>query len=161
MNLDAKIEAILFFKGESVSIKRLAELLDVNEESIKEAFLVLEQNLKNRGLQLIYKEDKVMLGTSKDMSSLLEKINKEELNKELSRASLETLTIILYKPEITRSEIDYIRGVNSSFIFLNNFKIQNKNSYLKTTQQNVLELYSLELEAKAVYVLDAMNNQVL
>src|SRR3989344_1216759 len=119
MNLDAKIEAILFFKGESVSIKRLAELLDVNEESIKEAFLVLEQNLKNRGLQLIYKEDKVMLGTSKDMSSLLEKINKEELNKELSRASLETLTIILYKPEITRSEIDYIRGVNSSFILRN------------------------------------------
>jgi len=38
------------------------------------------------------------------------------LNKELSKASLETLSIILYKSGIGRSEIDYIRGVNSSFI---------------------------------------------
>jgi len=40
---------------------------------------------------------------------------KEELNKELSKASLETLSIILYKNGVGRSLIDYIRGVNSSF----------------------------------------------
>ena len=42
-------------------------------------------------------------------------MQKEELNKELSKASLETLSIILYKNGVSRAEIDYIRGVNSSF----------------------------------------------
>ena len=40
---------------------------------------------------------------------------KEELNRDLSKASLETLSIVLYKNGVSRSEIDYIRGVNSSF----------------------------------------------
>lgn len=46
-------------------------------------------------------------------------MRKEELSKDLSKASLETITIILYKNGATRSEIDYIRGVNSSFILRN------------------------------------------
>ena len=47
---------------------------------------------------------------------MIENLQKEELNKELSKASLETLSILLYKNGTTRAEIDYIRGVNSSFI---------------------------------------------
>lgn len=47
---------------------------------------------------------------------MLEQIKKEELNKDLSKASLETLSIILYKNGAPRSLIDYIRGVNSNFI---------------------------------------------
>ena len=46
-------------------------------------------------------------------------MKKEELSRELSKASLETLTIILYTDGVTRSEIDFIRGVNSSFILRN------------------------------------------
>jgi len=116
MNLEAKIEAILFFKGEPISVKKLADLLEEKEIKIKEAVSILEEKLKKGGLQLIYKEDKIMLGTNSELGSFLEKLNKEELTKDLSIASLETLTIILYQPNISRSEIDYIRGVNSSFI---------------------------------------------
>ena len=50
-----------------------------------------------------------------ELSSLIEDLQKEELNKDLSKASLETLSIILYKNGANRAEIDYIRGVNSSF----------------------------------------------
>jgi segregation and condensation protein B len=50
---------------------------------------------------------------------LIEKIAKEELNKDLSQASLDTLSIILYKSPITKKEIEYIRGVNSSFSIRN------------------------------------------
>jgi segregation and condensation protein B len=56
-----------------------------------------------------------MLGTAPELSKLIEDLQKEELNKELSKASLETLSIVLYKNGASRAEIDYIRGVNSSF----------------------------------------------
>ncbi|MDP2789382.1 MAG: SMC-Scp complex subunit ScpB, partial [bacterium] len=54
--------------------------------------------------------------TAPELSSLIEDLQKEELKKDLSKVSLETLSILLYKNGASRAEIDYIRGVNSSFI---------------------------------------------
>lgn len=119
MELESKIEGLLFYKGEDVSIKKLAELFKSDEDSIKEALLKLEQSLVGRGVVLIKKEDRVMLSVAPELGSLIESIRKEEITKELSKASLETLSIILYKDGVSRSEIDYIRGVNSSFILRN------------------------------------------
>jgi len=115
MNLEQKIEAILFFKGEPMSRKKLAEFLGVEQTEINEAIEKLKENLRNRGIVLQEKENEITLGTAPELSSLIEKLQKEELNKELSKASLETLSIILYKNGVNRSLIDYIRGVNSSF----------------------------------------------
>src|SRR3989344_3579029 len=115
MNLEQKIEAILFWKGEPMSRKRLSEILKVGQIEIHESLEKLKENLKGRGIVLIEKGDDVMLGTAPDLSDLIENLQKEELNKELSKASLETLSIVLYKNGASRSEIDYIRGVNSSF----------------------------------------------
>ena len=115
MHLEQKIEAILFFKGEPMSKKKLAEFLGVGQVEINEALEKLKENLKNRGIVLQEKEDEIMLGTASELSKLIEKLQKEELNKELSKTSLETLSIILYKNGVNRSLIDYIRGVNSSF----------------------------------------------
>jgi len=119
IELESKIEGLLFYKGEDVTIKKLAELLSVNEEQINEALNKLEISLANRGLVLVRKDDSVVLGITGELSGLIESIRKEEIAKELSKASLETLTIVLYKNGIARSEIDYIRGVNSSFILRN------------------------------------------
>ena len=119
MELESKIEGLLFYKGEDVEVKKLAEILNVSVEEIEEALKRLEQNLVTRGLVLIRKDDSVILGINKELSSLIESIRKEEITKELSKASLETLSIVLYKSGVTRSEIDYIRGVNSSFILRN------------------------------------------
>jgi len=119
IELESKIEGLLFYKGEDVSIKKLAELLNTNENDIEEALKKLEVSLVNRGLVLVRKNDSVVLGITSELSALIESIRKEEIAKELSKASLETLTIVLYKNEISRSEIDYIRGVNSSFILRN------------------------------------------
>ncbi|KKR62644.1 SMC-Scp complex subunit ScpB [Candidatus Nomurabacteria bacterium RIFCSPHIGHO2_01_FULL_39_220] len=115
MNLESKIEAILFWKGEPMSRKRLAEVLKVGEAEINEAVEKLKENLKERGIVLLEKEKEVMLGTAPELSDLIENLQKEELNKDLSKASLETLSIVLYKNGVSRAEIDYIRGVNSSF----------------------------------------------
>ncbi len=119
MTLDKKIEAILFFKSEPLKIKKIAQILNEKDSEVKEALVVLEESLNDRGIRLLHKEDEVMLGTAPDMGELIEALLKEDLNKDLGKAGLETLTIVLYKGPITRSGIDYIRGVNSAFILRN------------------------------------------
>ncbi len=113
--LETKIESVLFWKGEPMSRKKLATILKVSENEINDAVEKLKNNLAHRGIVLQEKENEINLGTAPQISNLIEELRKEELNKELSKATLETLSIVLYKNGATRAEIDYIRGVNSSF----------------------------------------------
>jgi segregation and condensation protein B len=119
MNLDAKIEAILFFRGEPIKLKKLAEFLDVKIPELDKGVNVLEERLKISGLSLVRNGDEIMLGTKAEVGGIIEKITKEELTRDLGKAGLETISIILYKNPISRREIDFIRGVNSSFILRN------------------------------------------
>ncbi len=118
-NLTSKIEAILFYKNEPMTIKELAKLLDASREDIKSSISELEIFYKDRGITLITADDTIALGTDPKYSSLIEDLKKEELSRDLGKAGLETLSIILYKGPISRREIDYIRGVNSGFIIRN------------------------------------------
>jgi segregation and condensation protein B len=113
------VEAVLFWKGEPVSIKKLSQIFSKTEEEISVAIKILEEKLVDRGITLIFKEDEVTLGTSKEVSEIIEKLTKEELVKDLGKAGLETLSIIIYQGPISRAEIDYIRGVQSNFILRN------------------------------------------
>ena len=119
LSLGAKIEAILFYKAEPLSVKRLCQILKKNEDEIKSALKELSHDLEERGLTLIEWEDEYTLGTSKEVSGIIETLTKEELVRDLGKAGLETLSIILYEGPLSRSEIDYIRGVNSQFILRN------------------------------------------
>ncbi len=123
LSLEQKIEAILFWKGEPVSVKELSSYLGFNEQSIKDSLTNLEEQLATRGIILMQKGSgsttEVQLGTSPEASAIIEQITKDELSKDLGKAALETLAIILYKGPIKRSEVDYIRGVNSTFIIRN------------------------------------------
>ena len=129
-NLSTKLEAILFWKAEPVTFKKLAQLLSmektdtaeavkISESDIKSVLLELETTLKGRGLSLVQTDTEVMLGTAKEFSPLIEQLTKEELSRDLGKAGLETLAIVLYQGPISRADIDYIRGVNSQFILRN------------------------------------------
>lgn len=119
MQLESKIEGLLFYKGEDVTVKKLAEIFSVTIEEVEQALTSLTESLVNRGLVLVRKDNSVVLGITGELGPLIESIRKDEITKELSKASLETLSIVLYKNGVSRSEIDYIRGVNSSFILRN------------------------------------------
>ena len=119
MNLSNTIEAILFWKGEPVEIKELSKLCSVSDEEIKLGISALDLNLKNRGVTLIKTDDSIMLATATEASLIIENLHRDEINKDLGKAGLETLAIVLYKHPISRREIDYIRGVNSAFIVRN------------------------------------------
>jgi segregation and condensation protein B len=116
MSLEQQIEAILFWKAEPLSVKKLAEVCGRNEGEIQDTIIKLEQNLMSTGVRLLRKNDEVLLGAAPEASELIEKLTREELSRDLGKAGLETLSIVLYQGPITRAGIDYIRGVNSSFI---------------------------------------------
>lgn len=119
ISLESQIEALLFWKAETLSIKKIASILEKDIDEVKEGIKKLRESLNGRGLTLIEWEDDVTLGTAKEVSELIEKLNKEELSKDLGKAGLETMSIILYQGPISRADIDYIRGVNSQFILRN------------------------------------------
>ncbi|OGG54393.1 hypothetical protein A3D62_00490 [Candidatus Kaiserbacteria bacterium RIFCSPHIGHO2_02_FULL_49_11] len=117
MNKTAQaIEAILFFKGEPVSISFLARMLKKTDVDIASAIRELKEGLHDHGMTLMEKDDEIALRTAGDHAALIADMKKEELTRDLGKAGLETLSIILYRGPATRAEIDFIRGVNSTFI---------------------------------------------
>ncbi len=117
--LSKKIEAILFYSGEPVSLNSLSKILDEKKEKVLVAVQDLQQVLENRGVRLLEAGGEYSLVTAPDYSNLIEQMIKEERERDLGRAGVETLSIIAYKGPVTRREIDYIRGVNSQYALRN------------------------------------------
>lgn len=138
MTLDARIEAILFWRAEPIKISKLASLLDTQEADIRDALDDLKEKLEERGVALVEWEDEVTLTTAPGVSELIESLTKEELMKDLGKAGLETLSIVLYKGPISRADIDYVRGVNSAFILRNlairGLIVKDENKYKPTLE---------------------------
>jgi segregation and condensation protein B len=119
MDISQQIEAILFWKAEPVSVKKLASLLNTDELSIHKGIETLKTALGGRGITLVRTDTEVTLGTAKEFAPLIEQLTKEERVRDLGKAGLETLSIVLYQGPISRADVDYIRGVNSQFIIRN------------------------------------------
>lgn len=113
----AELEAMLFAYGEPVPLKKIALILKMNEAELREALAAMKEELAReaRGLFLTMSDDAVQLVTKPRFETVLNALLKEEFQETLTPAALETLSIICYAGPIARSEIDYIRGVNSSF----------------------------------------------
>ena len=116
MKTQSLVEALLFSRAEPWTIEELASATNLPKEDIASAVSLLETELADRGIQVVRADNTITLGTHKEAHVILEKIYKEELEKSLSKASVDTLSIIMYGTEVTRGKIDFIRGVNSSFI---------------------------------------------
>lgn len=120
LSLSKKIESYLFYKGEGVTKKEVMQVFGIKEEELNNAISELKNSLEGRGITLVQNESTLMLGTAKEMAEFFKNIRKQELERDLSKAAMETLSIILYKKGgVTKSEIDYIRGVNGSYILRN------------------------------------------
>lgn len=119
MNLKSILESILFVHGESLSVKKMAKITETGEEDIKKALGELGNDYKDRGLVLLKKETEWQLGSNPENARYTEKLIKDDFSEELSRAALETVSIIAYRGPLTRVQVEHIRGVNSSFIIRN------------------------------------------
>lgn len=116
-NLIAKLEALLFSYGEPMGIPLMAKMLKVKEEEISATLEILKGKLTDseRGLTLIKTGNSFALATKPELKEVVAAIVTDELKEELTPAALETLSLVAYLGPIARTDLDYIRGVNSSF----------------------------------------------
>lgn len=113
--LTQSIEAVLFATAEPQQVKKIAERLNSSEEEVLKAVTLLKEQYSDHGIMVVVHEDTVMLASRPEYASIIESIRKEELSKELTKASAETLAIIAYWPGVSKAEIEFIRGVNASY----------------------------------------------
>jgi segregation and condensation protein B len=113
ITLQSQIEGILFVRTEGVKVSLLCKLLSAQEEDIRSALTGLKGSLEGRGIQLLFSGDTAMLTTHAELSDIVGDLFEEDTKTELTPASLQTLSIILYKGTASRGEISYIRGVDS------------------------------------------------
>ena len=147
-NLHQQIESLLFIAGKPLSYKKIAETVDVqvNVPDIKKAVEELSELYKkqNRGLQIAVIDDKAQMVTHKDTASVAQKFSKEEMQGELSKPSIETLTIIAYRGPVSKLELERIRGINCSLI-LRNLMLRGLVSEKKDAKKHEI-YYSVTLE---------------
>jgi segregation and condensation protein B len=110
----AALEALLFASGEPMEKKELAKLLGIGERDLSTALAALEKALQGRGTALVDDGKEVELRTSPEAADIVTKLRESELSRDLGKAGLEALAVIAYREGSTRSEIDWVRGVNSS-----------------------------------------------
>lgn len=119
MNLKSIIEALLFVHGEPIKLEKLVKITKTKTEGVKTAIQELFKEYAERGFTLLEKDDMYQLGSNPACAEAIEELVKDEFSEELSRAAVETLAIIAYRGPLTRAEIEYVRGVNSSFTLRN------------------------------------------
>ena len=114
----AEIEALLFVAGEDgLRVRQLVELLSMPPTGVTQSLEKLAEKYQkdeDSSLALLETSNTYKIVTKQDFAELLREYSKAPINQSLSRAALETLSIIAYKQPITRMEVDEIRGVNSS-----------------------------------------------
>ena len=110
----AALHALLFASGEPIDKKELAKLLGIKDAEIAVALTALTQSLQGSGIVVIETETQAELRTAPEAAAIVKKLYENELSRDLGKGSLETLAVIAYRESATRSEIDWVRGVNSS-----------------------------------------------
>ncbi len=114
----AALEALLFVHGEPISIAKAQKILGIPPEEFSPLLNELRERLaaNDRGLAIVEHDDRIQFATKPHLARILVDFVKSEISEDLSPASTEALSIIAYLGPISRSRIDFIRGVNSTFI---------------------------------------------
>ena len=107
--LERQVEAILFAASEPLDIETIEQRVKSNSQIIK-ILEKIKDTYKNRGINLVCIKNKWSFRTAEDLSKLMSL--QKSTQKKLSKATVETLAIIVYHQPVTRSEIEEIRGVS-------------------------------------------------
>ncbi len=116
--ISAAMEAVLFACGAPVQKERLTELFDITSDELTQAAEHLRARLDSpeSGIQLIFLDGAYQICTKSCMADLVRKALEMKKTPPLSKAALEVLAIIAYNQPVTRSFIETVRGVDSTYI---------------------------------------------
>ena len=107
--LERQVEAILFAASEPLDVETIEKRLQTSI-NLNKVLENLQEIYKKRGINLICIKGKWSFRTASDLSKLM--ALQKSTQKKLSKATIETLSIIVYHQPVTRSEIEEIRGVS-------------------------------------------------
>jgi len=106
--VERKVEAILFAASEPLDIETIEKRLQ-SSTNVKKILEKIQSDYKFRGINLVCIRNKWSFRTATDLSNTM--ALQKSTQKKLSKATIETLSIIVYHQPVTRSEIEQIRGV--------------------------------------------------
>lgn len=114
--LKSAVEAILFACGEPVSVDRLAEVLETDEQTVHYVCRELAEALHDneRGITLVKVDDKYQLCTVDKFAPQIRAMLDIRRNTPLSPAAMETLAVVAYNEPVTKNFIERVRGVDCS-----------------------------------------------
>ncbi len=112
------VETILFLENDSVSKDKLIRMTNLNENDLFDALEEIKEHFNTfmHGITLSSIHDRYQFLPSRDLHKELKKCYGKKVDKRLSKAALETLSIVAYSQPVTKREIDNIRGVSSDSI---------------------------------------------
>jgi segregation and condensation protein B len=116
LRLQAALEALLFSSDQPLPLTLLAESLDLGPAEVSDALLALERSYRERGAGVELREiaGGWMLVTASEHAEWVGRLLRGKRKMRLSRAALEALAIIAYKQPVTKSEVEAIRGVDTT-----------------------------------------------
>lgn len=114
--IKAACEAVLFACGESVSAKRMAQALELNEKAVEEQLdaLVVEYAKNTYGIAVIKLENSYLMCNKKEHGEVIRRVMDLKKNTPLSQAALEVLAVVAYNQPVTKAFIEQVRGVDCS-----------------------------------------------
>jgi segregation and condensation protein B len=117
-NLQAAIEALLFASDQPLPLSLLSETVETEPDRVTEALQALGAACVERGAGVELREiaGGWMLVTTAEQADWVGRMLRGKRRMRLSRAALETMAIIAYKQPVTKSEVEAIRGVDSSAV---------------------------------------------
>jgi len=120
-SIKSKIESLLFISAKPMAANQLADLLKADKKEIVKSADELLADYKNNqtGVQIIKDGAKYQMVSSPENAKVIQEFIKDETTGELSRPSLEALTIIAYRGPVSKIDLDRIRGVNCALILRN------------------------------------------
>ena len=107
-SIEKEIEAIVFAAAEPLDIETIENKIS-KKTNVEKVLLKLQNEYKDRGINLVCISKKWSFRTSPNLSEIMRQ--EKTVEKKLSRAAIETLAIIVYHQPVTRAEIEEIRGV--------------------------------------------------
>jgi segregation and condensation protein B len=107
-----QIEALLFALGRPLGRDELVKQLKVDAATLEAA--LAELSARQGGIVVVDDGRELSLRTSQEASEVVERVRKDEYDRDIGKAGLEALSAIVYRGPLSRAEIDFIRGVNSS-----------------------------------------------
>lgn len=114
----AAMEAILFANGEPVSADRLAEVLELDADTVRRiaADLMSELTARGGGIYMVKLDDQYQLCTRKEYADAVRRSLDIRRNAPLSQAAMEVLSIVAYNQPVTKAFIEQVRGVDCSAV---------------------------------------------